>query len=442
MDTGIGVRAYSIIEQGQVEQLLTSSKTDRRVIFEEAAGISKYKAHKKEALRKLEQTEQNLLRLADIITEVQKQLRSVKLAAGKARNYLQYRQRLKELQVNYSLSEFHKITTKSKERRTVLEELEELFATAVVEIGKNDTLFSQLTEERNATEGKLNQNDNALIAIQSKIEQFMQKIEFLRSRIAELQQREKNSAERIKKLHELEFSLSSDLKQYKSQLEQNDNIFAEKKSAVDELQKNINEINAECSSLEADLEDEKSGIIDIVRRTAQLHNELQSIGVYRNNLSNQKERLSGRAEKAREELEKLLTEKAQHQARAADIEKILKDLNDNLESKRKQSEEVSRRTASDSKHLAQSKEAKSALGSELSILTDMEARHEGLNNSVKSILANKGKLDYVEGILADIVVADVEFAGAIEAALEGKTDSLIINSSEKLLQDSVTIRKT
>ena len=107
---------------------MTSSKTDRRVIFEEAAGISKYKAHKKEALRKLEQTEQNLLRLADIINEVQKQLRSVKLAAGKARNYLQYRQRLKELQVNYSLSEFHKITTKSKERKAVLEELEELFA--------------------------------------------------------------------------------------------------------------------------------------------------------------------------------------------------------------------------------------------------------------------------------------------------------------------------
>ena len=88
MDTGIGVKAYSIIEQGQVERLLTASKTDRRAIFEEAAGISKYKAHKKEALRKLDRTEQNLLRLADVLAEVQKQLRSIKLQAGKARNYL------------------------------------------------------------------------------------------------------------------------------------------------------------------------------------------------------------------------------------------------------------------------------------------------------------------------------------------------------------------
>ena len=78
MDTGVGARAYSIIEQGQVEQIITASKTDRRIIFEEAAGISKYKAHKKEALRKLEHTEQNLLRVADILGEVTKRLRSVK----------------------------------------------------------------------------------------------------------------------------------------------------------------------------------------------------------------------------------------------------------------------------------------------------------------------------------------------------------------------------
>ena len=106
MDTGVATRAYSIIEQGQVEKLVSASKEDRRIVFEEAAGISKYKAHKKEALRKLEHTEQNLLRLADILAEVAKRLRSVKLQAGKARNYLEYTQKLKELQVNYSLVEY------------------------------------------------------------------------------------------------------------------------------------------------------------------------------------------------------------------------------------------------------------------------------------------------------------------------------------------------
>ncbi len=439
MDTGVCVRAYSIIEQGQVEQLLTASKTDRRIIFEEAAGISKYKSHKKEAFRRLEQTEQNLLRLADIINEVQKQLRSVKLAAGKARNYLQYRQRLKELQVNYSLSEYHKINTKNQEKRTVLAQLEEQFAAVAAEIAKNDAQISELAEEKTATENQLNQTDNSLIAIQSKIDQLLQKIEFLKSRIAELQQREKNTTERIKKLSEQENIFRADLTHYKSQLQDGEKLLEEKKTSIEQLQNAITEINTRCTSLEADLEDEKSGIIDIVRRTAQLHNELQSIGAYRDNLSSQKDRLAGRAERTGTELEQLLTEKAQHLARANDIEKVLNDLQQSLESKRKKIDEINLQITNDSKRLTNSKEARSALASEEAILTDMEARHEGLNNAVKNILQDTMKFSYTEGVLADIIIADIEYANAVEAALEGKTDAVVVNNGSKLLADKKTI---
>ncbi|MEK7732037.1 MAG: AAA family ATPase, partial [Planctomycetota bacterium] len=97
MDTGIGVDAYSVIEQGRVDQLLQSSPVDRRIIFEEAAGISKYKARKREAERKLERTQQNLLRVADVIEELEKRLRSVKLQAGKARSFKEYQARLNDL---------------------------------------------------------------------------------------------------------------------------------------------------------------------------------------------------------------------------------------------------------------------------------------------------------------------------------------------------------
>ena len=94
MDTGVGADAYSVIEQGKVDSLLQSSPTDRRIIFEEAAGISKYKARKREAQRKLERTDQNLLRVADVVEELEKRLRSVKLAAGKARRFKEYETRL------------------------------------------------------------------------------------------------------------------------------------------------------------------------------------------------------------------------------------------------------------------------------------------------------------------------------------------------------------
>ncbi|MFB0552645.1 MAG: chromosome segregation protein SMC [Phycisphaerae bacterium] len=438
MDTGIGTRAYSILEQGQIEQLISASKTDRRFIFEEAAGISKYKAHKKEALRKLERTEQNLLRLADILGEVAKRLRSVKLQAGKARSYLQYTQKLKELQVNYSLVEYAKNHTQMKEKRTALDQLAEQFGHLAAEIARQDSLISTLGEEIIETEHKLNQTDNSLVSVRSKIEQRLQRIDFLRTRISELQEREKSAREKIEKLREQKNLFEKNSAQYKSELANCEEMLDEKTRAVEQIQKAIQQVNAECASLEAHLEDEKSGIIDMVRRTAQLHNEVQSISVYRNNLSSQKDRLAGRAETAHAELEQLLTEKAQHNARLSDIEKVLGELEESLESKRKQTEELDGSLAVDNKRLAHSKEVRSSLNGELTILTDMERRCEGLKAGVKSILQERSidnKFDYVEGILAETIETDVEYANAVEAVLEGQTDALLINSTSRMLDD-------
>jgi len=444
MDTGVSAKAYSILEQGQVDYLVSASKTDRRFIFEEAAGISKYKAHKKEALRKLERTEQNLLRLADILGEVGKRLRSVKHQAGKARNYLQYTQRLKELQVNYSLVEYAKHQTQISEKQKALGQLNEQYVALSADVAKKDALLSSLGEEIIETEHKLSSTGNSLVAVQSKIEQKLQRIDFLRTRISELEERKQSATEKIEKLREQLGVFEENAAKYKAESASCEKMLQQKTRNIEQVQAAIQKVNAECTSLEAQLEDEKSGIIDIVRRTAQLHNEVQSITVYRNNLSSQKDRLAGRAESARAELEELLTEKAQHNARLDDIEKVLSDLNNSLESKRKSSEQLDESLAEDNKRLANSKEARSALNSELAILTDMEKRCEGLKPGVKSILQNRSlennRFDYVEGMLADIIEANVEYVNAVEAVLEGQTDSLITNSSSRMLTDSEKIQ--
>ncbi|MHC4430864.1 MAG: chromosome segregation protein SMC, partial [Planctomycetota bacterium] len=441
MDTGVSTKAYSILEQGQVEYLVSASKLDRRFIFEEAAGISKYKAHKKEALRKLERTEQNLLRLADILGEVAKRLRSVKLQAGKARNYLQYTQRLKDLQVNYSLVEYAKNVTQTNQKKETLDNITGQFEALTAEVSKADTLISSLGEEIIEAEHKLSKTGNKLVSVQSKIEQQTQRIEFLRARVSELQQRKDSATEKIERLQDQRSAFEESLTQYEQESSGCEKMLEEKASNVERLEKTIHQVNAECASLEAQLEDEKSGIIDIVRRTAQLHNEVQSISVYRDNLSSQKDRLAGRAETARAELEELLTEKAQHNARLGDVEKVLGELQQSLESKQKDSEDVEQSLAADSQRLAHSKEAASALNSELAILTDMEKRCEGLKPSVKSILRSleDNRFDYVEGMLADIIEADVEYADAVEAVLEGRTDALVSSSTSRMLADSEQI---
>lgn len=440
MDTGVGVKAYSILEQGQIDKVLSVSKTERRAIFEEAAGISKYKAHKKEALHKLEYTEQNLLRLADILGEVGKQLRSIKHQAGKARSYLRYTERLKELQVNYSLSEYAKNRTELKEKESIIEREQKRFEQLAAEVAREDDLTSELGRRIIETENKLNRTDNLLVAVQSKIEQNLQRIEFLQVRATELQQRKESAEARIKKLREQEQSFQTDSLRMGQELLDCEESFEEKSLAAEQIQKEVQAIKAECASLEANLEDEKSGVIDIVRRTAQLHNEIQSISVYRNSLSSQKDRLSGRAAHGRAELEKLLTEKAQHKARLDDIEKVLNELTQNLESKRKESEEINNELSVDNRRLSASREARSTLSGELAILTDMEARREGLTSAVKSILEKRsekeGRLDYVEGVLADIVTADFDYANSVEAALEGQTDALVVNSTRRLLGDT------
>ena len=264
MDTGVGVRAYSIIEQGQVERLLSQSPTERRMIFEEAAGISKYKAHKEEALRKLERTEQNLLRLADILSEVASRLRSVKLAAGKARNYLQYTEQLKQLQVNYSLAEFDKIYKSTSEKKTALGEAEKLFAAAAADVAKHDTLLSQIGQQIIDTENNINKTDNTLVAVQSKIEQHLQRIEFLRSRIKELEQRKSDATARAHQIAEQKNTFTADLEKCRIQQQENEQSLEQCGRDIEKTTRDIAEISARCSSLEAELEDEKSGIIDLL----------------------------------------------------------------------------------------------------------------------------------------------------------------------------------
>jgi chromosome segregation protein len=437
MDTGLGAKAYSIIEQGQVEQLLSASKSDRRVIFEEAAGISKYKAHKKEALRKLERTEQNLLRLADIFNEVQRSLRSIKLAAGKARNFVQYNRRLNELQAGYSLAEYHKNRTSQDRHQASMDRLNDRLASVTADLSSGQTLLSEIAAGSVQARTRLGESGSAAVAAQGRIEKILQRIDFLRARTDELVERKKAASARIAALRKQQELIERERVRLGAESGSFEQVLKAKTAELEKLQQDIGRIDASCKSVETQLDDEKSGIIDIVRRTAQLHNEIQSISTFRSNLNTQKNRLANQAQTAEQKLEQILTEKAQCRARLADIEKVLSELAETLESKRLQEQETAKSLAENTTLLAGRKETKSAIAGELAVLRDMENRREGLNESVKDFIQRlpEGRFDYVEGLLADIVTADVEYAAAIEAALEGATDAVVVSSTAALLGD-------
>ena len=121
LGSGAGHDAYCIIEQGKVDVLLQASTKERRALFEETAGISRFRARKIETLRKLERVDQNLQRLKDIVDEVEKQLRSVKLQATKAQRYHEYSTRLKELRLGLGVREYRQLTERLEAENKVLE---------------------------------------------------------------------------------------------------------------------------------------------------------------------------------------------------------------------------------------------------------------------------------------------------------------------------------
>lgn len=435
MDTGVGVKAYSIIEQGQIAQILTSSKLDRRSIFEEAAGISKYKAQKKEALRRLENTEQNLLRLADIVGEVQKQLRSIKLQAGKARNYLEYNQRLKELKVSFSLAQYHQLKTETEQKNSQADCLQNQLAEVSTLVSRNDAKLSTLAAQIIEKENEINKCDNNLVSITARIEQTQQKIEFLRKTIEETKTRKHGLQQSIAQIEQRITDFETRISDDAAELEKITEGFEQKRAELETLQDLIRSINLDCAQTETQLQDEKTGIIDIVRRTAQLHNEIQSINIYRNNLSGQKNRLSDRIGQTKEQLEGMLGGKAQNQARLEDINKVIAELQQQLEAKRNQIAEIDQQAAITNEDLAKAREQRSAIQSEMKVISDMESRREGLGSSVKRILAQVQNKPFIKGIIADIIRANPQYADSIEAALEGKADAIVTNDIQQIISD-------
>src|SRR5687768_9475116 len=162
LDTGVGVDAYSVIEQGRVAALLEANPAERRLIFEEAAGISKYKVKKKEAQRKLEKVDQNLLRVNDIVEEVEKRLRSVKIQAGRARTFQEHSTRLSELRLTYSIQEYHTQYQQAAELKRQLDDaqfrLDDLsgdLARKQNELAEKRTSFDDLSQRRQRLEHEL-----------------------------------------------------------------------------------------------------------------------------------------------------------------------------------------------------------------------------------------------------------------------------------------------
>src|SRR5215216_5867468 len=214
LDTGVGVDAYSVIEQGRVSALLEANPEERRLIFEEAAGISKFKVKKKESQRKLERVDQNLLRVMDIVEEVEKRLRSVKIQAGRARTYQEHSTRLNELRLTFALQEYHthhlQLEEQVSQQGQAQAELEQL-ATDLSEkqmgLAQMRDELEKRTRRRQHSEYELVQNKAALQSSQQRQQYARQQLQQIAEQLAQFDQ---DRAALLSKSEEIDKALASE----------------------------------------------------------------------------------------------------------------------------------------------------------------------------------------------------------------------------------------
>lgn len=449
LDTGVGIDAYSVIEQGRVDVLLQANPTERRQIFEEAAGISKYKVRKKEAQRRLERVNQNLLRVQDIVEEIEKRLRSVKLAAGKARNYQSYTQRLRELRSRYALAEYHRHRTDEQSIAHEADGLSDEVTRIRTDLSNNEARSSQANVQILELEQETSQTESRLLTVQSQITGQQERISAAERRIADQTDLLGRSRDRLAGFDEQVAALDARLAEQQRVVTSLEEELKSVQSELSGLQEQDRSLAGDILETQRKLDDEKAGIIELLRRTSQLNNEIQGLNLQHESLTKQKEKLDERDQVIATQLAESLDKQQQLSTRREQVLDLIEDQSKKLEETRDSLVKVAHHRSELLDQLAAAKEYRSGLESRRQLLSEMDRKHEGLMAGAREILerrdaarepesatpANDGPFSYVLGAVGELFDADVAHAGLIEAVLGNYEKYLVVTKRDLLLSD-------
>jgi len=434
MDTGIGKDAYSVIEQGKVEWFLQANQDDRRAIFDEAAGISKYKARKKEALRKIERVEQNLLRINDVLGEVEKRLRSIKYQAGKARSYQAHSQQLRELRLLYFLAQYHDLSGRRSELQGQLDLGGDSLASIQTKIDQLETARGAAETEAVDLERAARELQGQIASVDAKITASRQRAEMFTQKVAELGERLVAASSRCEELEAKIGACKQETDLRAGELQSVLAGAAEMDRQCRTAREEQTAAQTAVTHLQARLADEKDGTIDLLRRTAQLHNEIQTSRVHRDNLHGQKQRLVSRGEQIDQTLRELLTARSRVEAKGRDVKEVIEATEAKLNQARQAGDKLGEDEQALHAELSAARERRSAVHSRVDVLREMQERLEGVAAGVRKVLeaVRQGRLDSIRGMLGDFLQTDVEHAPVVEAALAGADQRLIAEGFQRL----------
>jgi len=438
LDTGVGVDAYSLIEQGRVSALLEANSDDRREIFEEAAGISRFKQRKKEALRKLEKTDQNLAQSQLVLEEVEKQLRSVKVQAGRARNYQEYAARLKELRSAYVMQEYDGLHKKVVALNEQLEGVVDNLAAVRREMEGKRNRQAELQLELEGAQEAARKAERELLAAQNERSTAKQRGEFAQQQILQLSEQRELLVGRRGDVEERLQSRAEDVKRHEEAVAAIDQKLREHEAEVAESSLKQEQASKAIAGLNRSVDEHKSKAIDLMRQIARLHNDINGLKINQENLTNQKGRLEQRKSQVDSQIAELKARVAELDARKTELTEQSATLQEEANTVRAEQQANNQKMAGISQELARQREHRSGLKSRQNVLNDLQNKREGVSQVVRELLKNRdaGKgFGYVKGIVADALSTDLEHATVIEAALGELQNAVVVSDSAALMAD-------
>jgi chromosome segregation protein len=430
MGTGVGARTYSLIEQGHVANLVEAKPEDRRLFIEDAAGVSKYKSRKDAAVRKMEATKQNVLRLNDIIKEVKSQLSTISRQAKRAEQYKIIKQQSKEAELTIALQSYVELVEKGSSLQAVRKELQNQDEGIHANLEAKESTLDELKT-------KLLENDELIAKSQQKIYEIKnaisikeKNIEFARLQMADTSERKQKDLADIQLLQTKKIDLIAEIENLQKNATEAENKIAALKKENDEVQQKVQELINADKAANNQLEEKKILYIDVVTEKAKLKNMVSSLSKNIEDLKKREERETHELDENKKMFADLTGKlESVNSGLTNDEEEIIQ-----LEEKREAASSEIERSKSDlqltEESISKIKEETSVKSSRLASLKEFQEAYKWCNEGVKTIIENKEHSDNFYGVVADHINVPREYEAAVEAVLGEKLQYVVVKSQE------------
>ncbi|UVI32468.1 chromosome segregation protein SMC [Paenibacillus spongiae] len=429
MDTGIGKEAYSIIGQGRIEEILSTRSEDRRGIFEEASGIVKYKSRKREAQKKLEETEQNLVRIHDLVSELEDQVEPLRVQSEKAIHFKQLKERLKTSEISMYVHNIQTVHASWTEASAKLKKLNEEQLSLTTVVSKHDALLEKDRLKLKELEESLDRLHEAMLQYSEEYEKCEGYGEVLKERKRNLEQNRAQLEASLAAQTERITGLAKEEAEFRVKAA---NLEGELTKLRDRLIQEEAQLLGTTASVSGDaVESLKSELLDVLSAMAQLRNEIRYASQQEEALQKRIERLGDEQTKWREQHEKLGARRSELQERLNKTLDAIAAVRNKYINEGEQ-QQTGHKLLEEAQAAARKWEQKlEALRSRRDTMKEMQDDLDGFMQGVREVLKasrrSSGGLEGVHGAVAELVRVPERLELAIETALGGALQHIVMN---------------